>query len=657
VVPFHAYAPTQSDTSGVPKGPTIGLRVVGIVRDAEEFLFTPGGIVSPAVVRQYGHRMFVLPNAMVRLRAGAGGIAALRHDVDTLIAPGVPVLDLYSAGRRITTTLDVESFVLWILALTIALAGGLLVLQVLARSASLIGDDVRVLRVLGLTRRGVVALSVTAHAGSIACAAVIGGLGAYALSPLLPVGEARQVDPNPGFHADWTVLGVGLTLTVLVLVLSTCVVTVATIRRDTRSLRVGGTFFTASLRRAAPLTVGLGVSAAFERSPGVKGTPVRPALVAAVVGVLGVVGALTLDQGIRHAFDNPQLAGVTWAAEVSPPPQDLTATSVSAKLLRRVEAAAPSASMAVVRRDLVDVDGVGVPAVSVLDVFNPAGRIGLVIVAGHAPRTAHEAAIGPFTARSLHVRVGDWVRIGHGERVRIVGEALFPSDVHSEFDEGLWLIPGEFDAVVPPNRPSSPDEVVAVRFSSVDGQEAAALHAAEAAQVESNPPESPIDHLVAALGGSGSLLGQNVQPVGVPLELTNLDNVAQLPTVLSIFLALLAVAALSFALVTSSRSRRAEQAVLRAIGLSRRDSRLIICWQATAIAMTGLVIGIPFGIVIGRWAWQAVTDRVPLVDVPPLELLAVWLSIPSALVLANLVATVAARGLLASRPAEALRTE
>ena len=43
-----------------------------------------------------------------------------------------------------------------------------------------------------------------------------------------------------------------------------------------------------------------------------------------------------------------------------------------------------------------------------------------------------------------------------GARVRIVGEALFPSDVHAEFDEGLWLAPAQFDAVVPPIGPRAP---------------------------------------------------------------------------------------------------------------------------------------------------------------------------------------------------------
>ncbi len=659
VIAFHPYAPDQVDQTGMPTGPTIGLRVVGIVRDTDEFLFTPGGIVSPAVVRQYGDRMFKLPNAMVRLKAGAGGVAALGRDVGALIAPGVPVFDLQSAGRRVSTTLEVESFALWLLALAVALAGGLLVLQVLTRSVSLIGDDVRSLRALGMTRRDVVAGSVAAHAISVVCAVVIGGTVAYGLSPLFPVGEGRQVDPDAGLHADWTVLGIGLAATVLTLVAATSVVTLATLRRDVRTTVGRSSSLTAWLRRVAPVPVSLGVSAAFERAPGARISPVRPALIGAMVGVLGVVGALTLDQGIHHALDNPQLAGVTWPISVTPPPQDLTATSVSPGLLALLQRAEPDASTAVVRRDLVDVDGVGVPTFSVLDVSNRAGPIDLVLISGRAPRAADEAAIGPNTAALLHVGVGDWVRIGDGVRVHVVGEVLFPSDVHSEFDQGLWLTTNVFDAVVPPNRASSPDEVVAVRFPAANGEEAAALKFAEVAEVSANPPVPPssVGHLFEALGGPNSLLGQGVEPASVPLELTNLANVSQLPTALSVFLVLLALAALSFVLVTSSRSRRLELAVLRAMGLGVRSCRLVVYWQSAAIALFGLLLGIPLGIVLGRLAWREVTMRVPLVDVPPLALAVVGLAIPIAVVLAIVVAILPARAAAARRPALELRAE
>ncbi len=67
-----------------------------------------------------------------------------------------------------------------------------------------------------------------------------------------------------------------------------------------------------------------------------------------------------------------------------------------------------------------------------------------------------------------------------------MGEALFPTDVHSEFDEGLWLTRAEFDAVVPPPLPSLSDELVVVRFPSAHDEESQALAAAEA-DITGNP--------------------------------------------------------------------------------------------------------------------------------------------------------------------------
>ena len=203
--------------------------------------------------------------------------------------------------------------------------------------------------------------------------------------------------------------------------------------------------------------------------------PVRPALIGAVVGVLGVVGALTINAGIVHALANPELAGVTWGASVTPPPADVTSTSVTGRLLSEVGRAAPDASVAVVRRDLVDVNGVGVPTFAVLDVGGTGSPVTLAMVSGRPPKTRDEAAMGPATAVSLGVHVGNWVTIGHHMRVRLVGEALFPTDVHSEFDEGLWLTRAEFDAVVPPPMPSLADELVVVRFPTTHDEEGQAL--------------------------------------------------------------------------------------------------------------------------------------------------------------------------------------
>jgi len=659
VVPFVAYAPDQPDTTGPALGAKVDLHITGIVRDVDEYLFTPGALVSPGVIAHYRSDMLLLDNAMVRLRHGEADMAALRRDANALVAPGVPVLDLHSASRRVTTTLAVERLSLSMLAVAVAVAGGLLVAQVLLRSASLVGQDAGALRAMGMTRRDVATATVLSHIPTVVGAAVVAGVGAVALSPLFPIGEARDIDPDVGVHADWLVLGVGLAATLVVLVAATWIVGLLTARREVRHVERRGSAIATWLRRKGPLPVGLGAQMALERGSGARSVPTLPALVGAIVGVLGVVSALTVDHAIRTTLANPRLVGVSWGVTVTPPPGALTPTSVKPQLLALVRQAAPGSALAVVRRDVVDVDGVGAPAYSVLDDGQQSPPISLTTLSGRPPHAADEVDIGPGTAELLGVNVGDWVTVAHRARVHIVGEALLPADVHSEFDEGLWLIPAEFDALVPPNSPSSPDELVVVRFPATGGAESTALADAEYAQQYQNlpPGSNPDVRFLDALGGMNSPLGSSASPPTIPLELVNLGNVELLPNLLGISLAALAIAALAYVLVVTGRSRRRDFAVLRAMGLDSAGTRLVVYSQAIIIAAVGLVVGLPSGVVVARWAWAGVADRVPLVYVAPFWLTVVLLAMPAFLLVAIVVALWPARSVVRSRPAVVLRTE
>ena len=123
------------------------------------------------------------------------------------------------------------------------------------------------------------------------------------------------------------------------------------------------------------------------------------------------------------------------------------------------------------------------------------------------------------------------------------------------------------------------------------------------------------------------------------------------------FFALIAVATVAHALVTTVRRRKHDLAVLRSMGLTQRDSRLAIVWQSTLLAIVGLVLGMPLGIVVGRFVWRQIAESFPVVYVSPLALVAVIVVIPIALVIANLLAAGPARAATRIHPAEVLRTE
>ena len=93
------------------------------------------------------------------------------------------------------------------------------------------------------------------------------------------------------------------------------------------------------------------------------------------------------------------------------------------------------------------------------------------------------------------------------------------------------------------------------------------------------------------------------------------------------------------------------------MGMTRGNIRTVLNSQGTAIALFGLVAGVPLGIVVGRMGWQAIAERVPLSVVAPFALVAVLLLIPVTLIAANALALWPGHVTLSKRPAEDLRAE
>ena len=145
---------------------------------------------------------------------------------------------------------------------------------------------------------------------------------------------------------------------------------------------------------------------------------------------------------------------------------------------------------------------------------------------------------------------------------------------------------------------------------------------------------------------------------GLPLaQVQAVKDMAVLPLVLSAFLAVLAVGAVGHALSIAVRRRSHELAVLRALGLTRRQSRLVVVTQASLLAAIGIIFGIPLGLALGRVLWHAAANMTPLAYEPPIALAALLLIVPVALVAANLLAAWPARRAARLHAAQILRTE
>jgi FtsX-like permease family len=142
-----------------------------------------------------------------------------------------------------------------------------------------------------------------------------------------------------------------------------------------------------------------------------------------------------------------------------------------------------------------------------------------------------------------------------------------------------------------------------------------------------------------------------------PSDIVSYEQVRTTPLVLAGVLALLAVATVAHALVTAVRRRRRDLALLKTLGFTRRQVSGSVAWQATTFAVLALVIGIPVGVVLGRWSWTALADDLGTVAEPIVPVLALVVAIPVVLLIANGVAFLPGRIAARLRPASVLRSE
>jgi ABC-type antimicrobial peptide transport system permease subunit len=71
--------------------------------------------------------------------------------------------------------------------------------------------------------------------------------------------------------------------------------------------------------------------------------------------------------------------------------------------------------------------------------------------------------------------------------------------------------------------------------------------------------------------------------------------------------------------VASARRRRRELAVLKSLGLTRRQMTSVVAWQTTTLIVVAVVFGLPLGVATGHWAWNEFAlslGVVPVTDVP-----------------------------------------
>jgi hypothetical protein len=551
------------------------------------------------------------------------------------------------------------------------LAALLIAIQLIARQLRDSTEDLTVLRAFGADQTALVGDSLLGLLVSIVVGALVAAGVAVALSPLSPLGPVRPVYPSSGIAFDWTVLGIGVL--VLVVVLGAAASVLAWRGEPHRAaLRSQATPQVSSRAVQAVASAGLpaptlvGVRFALEPGRGRATVPVRSTLLGATLAVALVVATLTFGSGLQSLVSHPALYGWNFTyllnASNTTPPRTLT-------LLDR--------DPDVVAWDGYDyndaeIDGQEVPLLFEFGHSSTKSPISPPILAGHAVDGSGQIVLGAATLVQLHKHLGDTVYFSYGTPrdgstyapptpFVVVGAATMPAVGYSSVIQDhpamgtgglieLAGLPRSFQQAMQSSVPAlNGPNLVFVRLRS--GVSAAAgranlQHVAVAA-----------DRVLAAVpGGAGT--GSTVSVVGVqrPAEIVNYGTIGVTPALLATALAVAALVALGLTLTTSVRRRRHELALLKTLGFTRGQLAAAVAWQASVSSAVGIVIGVPVGIAVGRSLWTLFARQIDAVPQPTVPVLSVVLVALGTLVLANIVAAVPGRMAARTPTAVLLRT-
>lgn len=618
------------------RGPIVRLRVTGVVRQLADLTRTSddqGDFVSgeemvyltPAFWRAHVRSLPVFGEQsalMVRLR-DADEAAGFRRAVLAANGGELPG-DEQSAGffspwdqaGGVTGAVDVEATALYGFAALTGLAFVAILGQAVARRARAAVGDYLALTALGLSSRQMVAVGFTRDVLLGLGAALVAAAVAIAASPLLPIGLARRAEPDPGLAFDTGLVAAGAAVVAVVVGLMGAVGTLLAVRAAGREPTADSPSRVATtLARvdAGPSAV-IGTRFALEPGRGPTSIPARTTLAGAVLGAAAVAAALTFAAGFDRVLGDDALQGAPWDIVVATDDEDVDGAAALGRE-SRVDAFAAGA--------VADATLEGQPVV-VVGIDSP--RFAPPTYRGRLPQGNDEVALTRTTADAVRASIGDRVEMD-GRRLRVVG-----------------LVP-----------------VAAQLLADRSGAGVMTTYETAKALAGDEPPiwmvrwDTGVDEQ-RARDEMQETFNSTVRPFRSS-DVRNLSRVSWLPYLLAGAIGLLSVGTLVHALISAVRRRDRDLAILKTMGLDRRQVRRTIRWQASTVALIGALAGIPAGVAAGRWAWRYVGEQIGVVPEPVVPRLAVALISVGVLALANVVADVPARAAARTRPAVVLRTE
>jgi ABC-type lipoprotein release transport system permease subunit len=635
----------------------------------------PRILATPALYRELGSDYRAFDGAYLTLKPGTSMSrfsAAAQALTTRYPATGgqVYVADQSVQNATVQRAIRPQAIALALFAAALTLTALLIVGQVAVRLLIGAAGDNASLAALGMTRRQLLAAGLAEVAAAVTVGAALAVVIAVAASPLTPIGPARLAEPSPGIAVNRPVLGIGFAA-ILVLLLARVTVTAwkqASVRAAIGSF--GSVAAAGPERRplladrlamaGASLTAVTGVRFALAPGRGRDSVPVRSALLGLAVAVAAVGAAVTFGTNLLRLVDTPALYGQTW--DVS---WDGEFVPVTVQQFQQITGNVPIADVTFGLHGTVSIGAQGQASgqggAAAADTVIPA--IGLAagkgplmsptVLDGRAPRTTGEIVLGTSVLRQFGLRVGQHVTVDTPlgrHPMLITGSAVFP-----------YFGQGSFTSTDVGEGAETVADVFAAQAAASAGTPASGPPSYQFALISFAPGAAKQADLAALKRHWASFCADIQQATCLvtsqrPNTVSNYAAIDGTPAVLAGVLALLGLGVLAQFTVASARRRRRDYAILKVLGLRRSQLRAVALWQASAVTVAALVIGIPLGVAAGRWAWQAFADQAGLSGgaVTPLPVL--WL-VPAALAATALVALPAARRVAALPAMVTLRTE
>ncbi|MGD0441493.1 MAG: FtsX-like permease family protein [Acidimicrobiales bacterium] len=658
-VPFYSRAQASALYSAIgappkPNGPAVALRVVGF--EAAEFEFPSGTTPSYDLYTTPAFARTVLPQTvvgyvyLVRLRGGAAALPRFEVAVHGLFAAGAEgVGGQDQQAASVEASIHPQALGWWILALLAALVGLAVIGQALARQSNVEGEDYPTMAALGADRRQLVMLAAARNLVLALAGAAGAVLIAAALSPVAPLGEARIAETSTGVTLDPLVLSLGALATIVAVIalgLWPAVRVAGTSRPNSRGVPPHRSAAVALLTQAGvPPSAVVGVHNALQSRTGRAGVPVGSALVGTVLAVTALCGTAVFGAGLAHLTTTPRLYGEPFQLNFT---DAAVGTGPPAGMLARLEH--DSAVTAITRGFATEI-AINKVAVGAVAEDAVRGRPLFSTVAGHLPNREGQIGLGETTMRQVGARLGSVVEVSvslpsGGRRTvpfHVVSQVSLPvlSGVVSLGSGAVFTISGYESAVCAPGL----------------GQEACR----EAVTQETNGGGFLVSFVSGARGQAAINhyleKYESVAALGItPTSLVNFGEAVDFPLIFGAMLALFGAATLAHLLAVSVSRRRREVGLLKVLGFVNRQVASAVGWQATTLALIGVVVGVPLGVVAGRTIWNAFADNLGVVPVTVVPIWLLCVLVAGVVIVANVIAVVPALAATRSKPGELLRT-